>query len=36
VATLQQGKVIAKEPNAPKWVNEVLFLAERIQKKRQQ
>jgi predicted ABC-type ATPase len=36
VATLQQGRIISKEPGLPKWVNEVLFLAERLQEKRKQ
>jgi predicted ABC-type ATPase len=36
MATLQNGKVMFKEQNAPKWVSEVLFLAERLQEKLQQ
>ena len=36
VAKLQLGRVVAKVQRPPKWVNEVLFLAERIQEKRQQ
>jgi predicted ABC-type ATPase len=36
MAIVHQGRVISKEQNAPKWVNEVLFLAERLQQKQQQ
>jgi hypothetical protein len=36
MAALQMGRVISKEQNAPQWVNEVLFLAERLEQKQQQ
>lgn len=35
-ALLNHGKIQSKEPEAPRWVNEVLFLAERLQQKQQQ
>lgn len=35
VATLQKGRIISKVPDSPRWVNEVLFLAERLQDNRQ-
>jgi predicted ABC-type ATPase len=35
MALLQSGKIISKEQNLPNWTKEVMFMAERLQEKRQ-
>jgi predicted ABC-type ATPase len=35
MALLQSGKIISKEQNLPNWTKEVIFMAERLQKKQQ-